>query len=192
VTKPLPPVPITQPYDNAPGVMPTKSVQHGVRPAPLSHAERRCNEIWLRVEGTRIEKVNFIQKELNSRYGVQWTPQQVMDCLFDKRASRMYRQALRAKGRALALKSLQKEVPKVVEDYKWARETARAEGDYRVTHDQAVDHLDRLGVTLKREQAPVQLQAIILRGKNFDAATLDVPTPAIEAAEIIPEEDAPA
>jgi hypothetical protein len=75
-----------------------------------------------------------------------------------------------------------------VEDYLWSRTAAREQGDYKEVRMAAVDHLDRLNITLKKDAPQVAVQTIVLRGKNFGIDTLDDPTPAIETAEIVQEE----
>ena len=180
-------VPVTIPYSVTPAGEGKKRAGSGQPQRQLAATELRCNEIWLRAEGSKIEKINFVLLELHRRYGLALSPNEVTSAL-DNEGGRRYRAAMKRRVRQTALTTLGKHVPVVVKDYLWAREAAKDQGDYKETRMAAVDHLDRLGITLKKEQAPVQMQTIILRGRNFDAATLDAPTPEIETAEIVQED----
>lgn len=180
-------VSIETPYSLVPGIEPPRRPTKGRIPRQLSVEELRANEIWLRAEGTREEKKKLVVLEMQRRYGIKWTPDDAWAAV-DNMGGRRYRATLRERVRATALKTLSKHVPVVVDDYLWSRTAAKDQGDYKEVRMAAVDHLDRLGITMKKDVAAVQVATIVLRGKNFDVDTLDEPTPQIEAAEIIQEE----
>ena len=179
-------VPIETPYSLTPGMEVKRRPGKGHPPRQLNIQELRANEIWLRADGTREERKYFVASELLRRYAVKLSPDEVWAAV-DNAGGRRYRATLRERVRTHALKRLGKQVPAVVEDYLWSRTAAKDQGDYKEVRMAAVDHLDRLGITLKREQQAVQVQTIVLRGKNFDVDTLDEPTPEIETAEIVQE-----
>lgn len=185
------PAPISEPYALNPGELP-KIKSLGGRPGKrlsLTAEQLRVNEIWMRSEGTREQRVNLILRTMQTRYSTTMTGQQVLDAL-KLHASGRYRKRLKDRVRNVALRRLAHKIPEVVEDYNWARDAAREQGDYKETRMAAVDHLDRLGVTLKKEAAPQQVQVLVLRGRNFDVASLEAPTPTIEAVELVREDDA--
>ena len=181
-------VPVETPYSLAPGTEAPRRPGKGRSARQLTVQELRANEIWLRAEGHREERKKFVCDEMLRRYAVKLSPDEAWAAV-DNAAGRRYRATMRERLRAHALRKLGKQVPAVVEDYLWSRTAAKDQGDYKEVRMAAVDHLDRLGITLKREQQAVQVQTIVLRGRNFDASTLDAPTPEIEAAEIVQEEE---
>lgn len=180
-------VPVETPYSLTPALEVKRLPGKGRAPRQLSAQELRCNEVWLRASGTREEKKKLVVDEMLRRYAVKMTLDEAWAAV-DNAGGRRYRATLRERARATALRTLAKHTPVVVEDYLWSRTAAREQGDYKEVRMAAVDHLDRLNITLKKETAQVAVQTIVLRGKNFDVATLDEPTPEIETAEIVQEE----
>ena len=156
---------------------------------PMAEIARRACEVWFRTEGKPMERYNEVMRVLKSRYGLIASGEEIKKLLASSRA-RQYKQYLRKRMRLLALRSMTKRLPEVVEDYHWSRETAREQGDYKEVRMAAIDHLDRLGVTLKREVPAQAVQVVVLKGRNFDLSDIDKPTPLIETAEIVQEPDA--
>jgi hypothetical protein len=179
--------PIDTPYSLNPTMEPGKKPTVGAPLRVLTAVEARCCEVWVRAVGTRAERAKFVALELKRKYDVTVTEDEAFNAS-DCRAGRRYRKALYMKGRKIALRTLSKHTSDVVDDYLWSRKQAKEQLDYKEVRLAAVDHLDRLGITLKRQEAPAQTQVIVLRGSNFDVATIDTPTPEVLATEIIDAE----
>jgi hypothetical protein len=143
-------------------------------------------EVWVRAIGTRQERAHFVETELKRKYDLTVTAEEALKCALS-RAGQKYRKALWMKGRKIALRTLTKHTTDVVDDYLWSRKQAKDQLDYKEVRLAAVDHLDRLGITLKKDAPQQQAQIIVLKGSNFDASTLDTPTPEVLATEILPE-----
>jgi hypothetical protein len=181
--------PIDTPYSLNPTMEPGKKPTVGAPLRVLTAVEARCCEVWVRAVGTRAERAKFVALELKRKYDVTVTEDEAFQAA-DCRAGRRYRKALYMKGRKIALRTLSKHTSDVVDDYLWSRKQAKDQLDYKEVRLAAVDHLDRLGITLKRDQPQQQAQIIVLKGSNFDVATLDTPTPEVLATEIL-QDDAP-
>jgi hypothetical protein len=175
------------PYSENPSMEPPGRVTRGHPARLLTSVELRMCEIWTRATGIRAERAQFVVAELQRKYGEMATEDEIIETVLS-RAGRKYRNNLLVRGRKLALRVLQKNTTEVVEDYLWSRTAAKAQLDYKEVRLAAVDHLDRLGVTLKREAPQQQAQIIVLKGSNFDVATLDAPTPEVLATEILQDD----
>lgn len=182
--------PIDQPFSSNPAELP-RIIERRGRPAhwlDMSHEQLRINEIYVSLDGKRMEKVRKVVALMQRRYDVVLTEDQVMGCLRGL-APQKYRERLKRRGKDAQLRAMSRKLPRVREVYDWSLEAAHEQGDYKVAGDRAAEYLDRLGVTLKKEQAVQPVQVVVLRGKNFDLGTLDKPTPQIETAEIEETDD---
>ena len=154
----------------------------------LTATELRMCEIYARSTGKRVERAHFVETELKRKYGMEAPASAVLAAVMS-RAGKKYRKALWMRGRKIALRALKNNTMDVVDDYLWSRTAAKDQGDYKEVRLAAVDHLDRLGVTLKKEVQQQQAQVIVIKGGgNFDVSNLDTPTPEVLATEIIEEE----
>lgn len=101
---------------------------------------------------------------------------------------RKYVAQLRAAGSEVVKRKLERDALGAYEDYQWSRTTAKEAGDYKEVRQGAQDHLDRVGLGAKKDLGGTQNVVVVLRGRNFDAESLDRQLPAVEAEVIEVEE----
>lgn len=100
-------------------------------------------------------------------------------------AWRCYAAQLRTQTRDAVMAKLKMDALSAYQDFKWSREKARLVGDYKETRLAAGDHLDRIGATEKPE-AVAHNVVVVLKGRNFDEATLmrELPSTTVEVVTV--------
>lgn len=107
--------------------------------------------------------------------------------LHSNAAWKAYVRSLREDTRKGVLDKLHRDAYAAYGTYKWARETAVKENDYKEARLAAADHLDRIGATEKPPEVVQQVATIIVRSRNVDVAE---PLRALPEVEVEEESDA--
>ena len=108
--------------------------------------------------------------------------------LEENAAWRHYVRMLLEESKDVVMQKLKNDALEAYDTYKWSREAARLEGDYKEARLAAADHLDRIGAT-EKPQPQQQVQVIVLRGRTFEEGNLmkELPETTADEAEIVIE-----
>src|SRR3990167_3159484 len=156
------------------------------RMAQLTESERRIAATWARLVGfTERKHVDYVmlESEVERRYGIKVT-QPELKFLSTSPRFRRYLTRMVTSSREVVRERLLESAPDAVEDLIWARETAKAEGDYKETRLASGQHLDLIGAAEKSVPGTVNVVTVVLRGRNFDADSMDKALPGIEVTEV--------
>ena len=125
--------------------------------------------------GSRLKLLEDAQRAVDPKL----TERKMMTILRNP-ACKRYARHIKDNMREAAMKRLKDVVPEVVDDYFWARESARKAEDYKETRLAATDHLDRVGISEKPPTQVAQVAVIQLHARNYSTENLLAETPAVE------------